>query len=156
MALPPPVLMSPSKPGSRGVTTNTLYRFPSLRHRGTERPSYNQRGHVQTLCMSCCQRLAVRVICVCVWISHSEHIKTTCVCRVNTQGSSKVELNQSPDKGHVLPIRSDDALSDSVSYPVENVFVICTADEELILKHKTPNRSQHEHQARVCLVPFPK
>ena len=34
----------------------------------------------------------------------------------------------------VLPVCSDDAFSDSVSYLVENVSVVCTADEELILK----------------------
>lgn len=34
----------------------------------------------------------------------------------------------------VLPVRSDDALSNTVSYLVENVPVVCTADEELILK----------------------
>lgn len=30
MAFPPPALMSPSNPGSRGITTNTLYFFCSL------------------------------------------------------------------------------------------------------------------------------
>lgn len=36
----------------------------------------------------------------------------------------------------MLPVCSDDALGDSVSYLVENVSVVCTADEELILKNK--------------------
>lgn len=33
----------------------------------------------------------------------------------------------------VSPVSSDDALGDGVSYLVENVPVVCTADEELIL-----------------------
>lgn len=53
----------------------------------------------------------------------------------------------------VLPVRSDDALSNSVSYLVENVFVVCTADEELILKDKTTNTSPNEQQLSCILVP---
>lgn len=37
-------------------------------------------------------------------------------------------------KTHTLPVRSGDALSNSVSYLVENMSVVCTADEELVLK----------------------
>lgn len=37
---------------------------------------------------------------------------------------------------YVLPVCSDDALGDGVAYLVENVFVVRTADEELILKEQ--------------------
>lgn len=39
----------------------------------------------------------------------------------------------------MLPVRPDDALSDGVSDLVENVLVVCTADEELILEEKQTN-----------------
>ena len=44
IALPPPVLMSPSKPGNRGVTTYTRNLFPSLRDTFTGQ-SARQRFH---------------------------------------------------------------------------------------------------------------
>lgn len=36
----------------------------------------------------------------------------------------------------MLPVRSDDALGDGVSYLVEDVSVVCTADEELVLEER--------------------
>lgn len=39
----------------------------------------------------------------------------------------------------VLPVRTNDALCNRVSYLVENIFVVGTADEELILGDKNRN-----------------
>lgn len=92
MALPPPVLMSPSKPGSRGVTTYTRYLWPSLKRQASESEAgVNQLHDLVNGVQSA-------------------------VC--------------------ALPVRSDDALGDGVSYLVEDVSVVCTADEELVLEER--------------------
>lgn len=85
MAVPPPVLMSPSNPGIRGVTTYTLYLFPSLID--TEREIRS--------------------------VKEVKLLPSSSVC--------------------VLPVSFDDPLGNGISDLVENVSVVGTADEELIL-----------------------
>lgn len=47
---------------------------------------------------------------------------------------------------YVLPVSFDDALGDGVADLVENVSVVCTADEELILKEQQTIISSFEQQ----------
>lgn len=52
MAVPPPVVMSPSKPGSSGVTTYTRYFLPSLEELNRQlRVSYIQRRFGAPWCL---------------------------------------------------------------------------------------------------------
>lgn len=135
MAVPPPVVMSPSKPGSSGVTTYTLYFLPSLKE------SNNQ------LCISYIPERFFPVDqyssghfsatqCLLIYLHHQE-TKTQnffiSFQQIYDIINNYEGMKWTPVRVCVSPVSSDDALGDGVSYLVENIPVVCTADEELIL-----------------------
>ena len=99
---------------------------------------------------------ATGCVCVCVFLGTHVSVCDCCVCysvvyvaKHTQQPRSVCSLNMWYSLYMcvcvcvcvcVLPVCFDDAFSDGVSYLVENVSVVCTADEELILKERQTNK----------------